>query len=101
MTRRRLFAFWAFTAVAYAAVLLSAFMMVALDALLGLPKVVAGRIPIAEMGVAIGAVLAGLGVLIASVRYLLIPRISEVWPQNPSEGRDHGAQRPVPARVSV
>ena len=79
--RRFLFGVLAFAAVAYAAVLAGAYLHQSLEMMNSLPEMARTGTPIADMGVGIGAVLAGLGVLIASVRYLIIPRISEVWQQ--------------------
>lgn len=81
MNRRRLFALLAFASVGYAAILAGAFLIYAVQALGNIPPVIPSGSPLADIGIAIGAVIAGLGVLIASVRYLIIPRVSEVWEQ--------------------
>ena len=80
LKRRFLFGLLAFAAVAYAAVFAGAYLARSLEVLGSMRPMIPGRSPIADMGLGIGAVLAGLGVLLASVRYLIIPRISEVWP---------------------
>ena len=91
MNRRFLLDAMALAAVAYAAVLSGTFLINAVGALEKAPLASRGAtVPLAEMGIAVAAVIASLGVLIASVRYLAIPGMARA-----TEG-----QRPVFERIA-
>ena len=76
MNRRFLLDAMALAAVAIAAVLSGTFMIKAvgaLEAMEKVPLVTRAMVPLAEMGIAFAAVIASLGVLIASIRLTPIP----------------------------
>lgn len=82
--RRFLFAVLACIVVGYAAILAGTFLVYAIEAMqdasLANPAGIARYgSPMGEIGVGVGAVIASLGVLLVGIRYLIIPRLSEVW----------------------
>ena len=84
--RRFLFAVLACVVVGYAAVLAGTFLVYAIEAMQHASRANPAGIakfgsPMGEIGLGIGAVIASLGVLLVGVRYLIIPRLSEVWQQ--------------------
>ena len=88
--RRLLFAVLACVTVGYAALLAGGFLYYALPAMEDAsgadPRGIAKfGSPMGEIGLGVGAVIASLGVLLVGVRYLVIPRLSEVLP--PKEPR--------------
>lgn len=64
----------AIAVVGYSALLAGAFLVHALEVLDRIPPVIRGGTLLADLGLAIGAVIASLGVVLAAVRYLVVPR---------------------------
>ena len=84
--RRVLFAVLACIVVGYAAILAGAFLVYAVGAMDDASRISSAQVgrfgsPMGEIGMGIGAVIAAIGVLLVGVRYLIIPRLSEVWKQ--------------------
>ena len=84
MLKPQIFAVMAVAAALYAGALAASFLIYAIDAIDAASKVRPSSVakygsPMSEVGIGIGAVLVGLGCVIASIRYLITPRLAEAW----------------------
>lgn len=84
MLKPQIFATLAVVAALYAGALAVSFLIYAIDAIdaasmVGYRSVAKYGSPMSDIGIGIGSVLVGLGCVIASIRYLITPRLAEAW----------------------
>ena len=98
MLKPQIFATLAVIAALYAGALAVSFLIYAIDAIETASMVRPSSVakygsPMSEVGIGIGAVLVGLGCVIASIRYLITPRLAEAWQRfEPKSERENPPQ---------